>query len=294
MKLENCPLWHCDILRSDINRWISSNIPYEFIYKINKVALVLHRRLRSFIFSLKSGAKNPYIKQMATMEKGLEFENKNLGLKHLNFVRVATIHALVCVSNLYDYSKQNSGPLRSAVDAVESAVTTAVCPVYGKFKDVPDHFLGFLDDKVDKVSHKFDEHAPAPAKQVVNQAHYLVQKATQKAQKLVEEARTNGARGALHYAAAEYKNLVLVSSTKLWVKLNRNSTFKSVTEKVVPKAANLCEKYNSWLKEKSGKGYPVVGYLPSIPVDAFGKAVKEAEGKEKANADDHKSESDSD
>ncbi|KAK8310293.1 hypothetical protein V6Z11_D02G176600 [Gossypium hirsutum] len=153
---------------------------------------------------------------MATMEKGLEFENKNLGLKHLNFVRVATIHALVCISNLYNYSKQNSGPLRSTVDAVERAVTTAVGPVYGKFKDVPDHFLGFLDNKVDEVSHKFDEHAPAPAKQVVNQAHDLVQKA----QKLVEEARTNGARGALHYAAAEYKNLVLLVKGEEWKRLS--------------------------------------------------------------------------
>ncbi|GMJ13289.1 LD-associated protein 1, small rubber particle protein [Hibiscus trionum] len=229
---------------------------------------------------------------METMDK-VEFENKNLGLKHLNFVRVAAIHALVCVSNLYDYSKRNSGPLRSTVDNVESAVTTVVGPVYQKFKDVPDHLLGFIDNKVDEASHKLDAHVPESAKQVASQAHDLVQKATQKAQKLVDEARTNGPRGALHYAAAEYKNFLVVNSTKLWVKLNHNSTFNSVAEKVVPKAAELLEKYNGLVKEMSGKGYPAFGYLPLIPVDELGKAVKKAESKGKAREDDRKSDSDS-
>ena len=69
-------------------------------------------------------------------------------MKHLAFVRVAAIRTLVCVSNLYGYAKQNSGPLRSTVGTVEGAVTTVVGPVYEKFKDVPDHLLGFLDKKV--------------------------------------------------------------------------------------------------------------------------------------------------
>ncbi|KAE8716608.1 REF/SRPP-like protein [Hibiscus syriacus] len=228
---------------------------------------------------------------MATMDEDVEFENKDLGLKHLKFVRVAAIHALVCVSNLYDYSKRSSGPLRSTVDNIESAVTTVVGPLYQKFKDVPDHLLGFLDNKVDEASHKLDVHVPASAKQVVSHAHDLVQKATQKAQELVDEARTNGPRGALHYAAVEYKNLMVVNSTKLWVILNHNSTFNSVTERVVPKAAELSEKYNGLVKEMSGKGYPVFGYLPLIPVDEFGKAVKKVEAKDKAQVDDHKSDS---
>ncbi|KAK9008342.1 hypothetical protein V6N11_075240 [Hibiscus sabdariffa] len=230
---------------------------------------------------------------MATMDKEVEFQNKNQGLKHLNFVRVAAIHALVCISNLYDYSKRNSGSLRSTVDNVESAVTAVVGPVYQRFKDLPVHLLGFLDNKVDEASHKLDAHVPASAKQVASQAHDLVQKATQKAQKLVDEARTNGARGALLYAAAEYKNFLVLNSTKLWVKLNHNSTFNSVTERVVPKAAELSEKYNGLVKEMSGKGYPGFGYLPLIPVDEFGKVIKKTEAKGKAHADDHKSDSDS-
>lgn len=81
----------------------------------------------------------------------METEKKNskeLGLKHLGFVRVAAIQILASVSNLYDYAKQNSGSLKSAVEKVEGAVTAVVTPVYHKFKDVPDSLLVFLDHKV--------------------------------------------------------------------------------------------------------------------------------------------------
>ena len=69
-------------------------------------------------------------------------------MKRLGFVRVAAIHALVYMSNLYDYAKQNSGPLRSTIGTIEGAVTTIVGPVYEKFKGIPDALLSFLDKKV--------------------------------------------------------------------------------------------------------------------------------------------------
>lgn len=69
-------------------------------------------------------------------------------LKHLGFVRVFTVNAVVLISNLYEYAKQNSGPLKSTVGTVENAVTTVVRPVYEKIKDVPDDVLVFLDKKV--------------------------------------------------------------------------------------------------------------------------------------------------
>ncbi|GMJ08192.1 LD-associated protein 1, small rubber particle protein [Hibiscus trionum] len=230
---------------------------------------------------------------MASMEtKEVEFENKDL--KHLGFVRVAAIRTLVYVSYLYEYAKQNSGPLRSTVGTVEGAVTTAVSPVYGRLKDVPDHLLAFLDKKVDEASHKFDDHVPAKAKQAIYQAQDLVHKTAQHARTLINEVRTKGPRGALHYAAGEYKQLVVVCSTKLWVKLNHNSTFRSMAEKVVPTAANLSGKYNIFINDMSGKGYPLFGYLPLIPVDEFSKQIKLAEAKEKEHLDDHKSDSSSD
>lgn len=78
----------------------------------------------------------------------METENKNRELKRLGMVRMAAIQAVMCMSNLYDYAKRNSGPLRSTVGTVEGAVTTVVGPVFVKFKDVPDDLLVFLDNKV--------------------------------------------------------------------------------------------------------------------------------------------------
>jgi len=80
----------------------------------------------------------------------METQRKNQELKHLGFVRLAAIHALLCATSLYDYAKQNSGPLRSAVGTVEGAVTAVVGPVYQKLKGVPDDLLVFLDKKVPK------------------------------------------------------------------------------------------------------------------------------------------------
>ncbi|QHN81374.1 REF/SRPP-like protein [Arachis hypogaea] len=81
---------------------------------------------------------------MATTEKEVKFENKNKELKHLGFVRVAAIQTFVVVTNLYEYAKQNSGPLRSAVGTVEGTVTSVLGPVYNKLKDVPDDVLFLL------------------------------------------------------------------------------------------------------------------------------------------------------
>jgi len=78
-----------------------------------------------------------------------DVENKSHeGLKHLGFVKIAAIKGFVCVSNLYDFAKQNSGPLRSAVGTVEDTVTTVLGPVYSKFKGVPNRLLLFVDNKV--------------------------------------------------------------------------------------------------------------------------------------------------
>lgn len=78
----------------------------------------------------------------------VEVKKSNGQLKRLGFVRMIAINALVCLSNLYEYAKQSSGPLKSTVGTVESTVTTVVGPFYNQFKGVPDDLLVFLDEKV--------------------------------------------------------------------------------------------------------------------------------------------------
>ncbi|XP_010531607.1 PREDICTED: REF/SRPP-like protein At1g67360 [Tarenaya hassleriana] len=229
------------------------------------------------------------------METANKNKEKELELRHLGFVRIAAIQALVCVSNLYDYAKQNSGPLKSAVVTVESAVTSVVTPVYDKFKDVPDTLLLFLDNKVDEASHKFDKHAPPLAKQVVSQANVLIHRAAEKAQNLFREAQTGGAKAAFSYAAMEYKNFLVINSVRAWTKLNQYKPIHKVSDKALPIAAHLSEKYNRIVKDMSQKGYPIIGYLPLVPVEDISKAYKEEDAApKKGDADAKNSCSDSD
>ncbi|XP_015869533.3 REF/SRPP-like protein At1g67360 [Ziziphus jujuba] len=235
---------------------------------------------------------------MASSNK-METESRNQELKHLGFVRVAAIQALVCMSNLYDYAKQNSGPLRSVVGTVEGAVTTVVGPVYEKFKDVPDDFLSFADKKVDEATYKFDKHAPPLAKQVVSRAHCYMVKASEKARKFVNVAQTGGPRAAIHCAATEYKQLVLNQAVRLWVGVNQCPPVHTVAQKAAPTAAQLSEKYNRTVKDLTTRGYTVFGYFPLVPIDEIAKAFKQGESETGKKMDSDassgdKSDSDSD
>ncbi|KAL2343458.1 hypothetical protein Fmac_004743 [Flemingia macrophylla] len=196
-------------------------------------------------------------------------------LKHLGFVKIAAIKAFVCVSNLYDFVKQNSGPLRSAVGTVEDTVTTFLGPVSHKFKAVPNHLLLFVDNKVDEARYKMDKNAPPLVKQVASGVNCLVQEVTQKAEKVVSEAQCGGARAAARYVATESKQIVVFSSVKLWNVLNHYPPFHAVAEVVVPTAAHWSEKYNNVIKNTSeSKGFALLKYLPLIPIDEIAKEFK--------------------
>ena len=233
---------------------------------------------------------------MAT--ESVEIECKNGELKHLGFVRIATIHVMVLVSNLYDYAKNNSGPLRSTVGSVEGAVTSVVGPVYEKFKGVPSDLLVFVDKKVDEATHKFDEHAPPLAKQVVSKAQGIVHKASEKAQALVHEAQVGGPGAAVHYATAESKHFLLAQSVKVWLALDQIAPFHGVAEMAVPTAAHWSQKYNHAVTDLTGKGYTVFSYLPLVPIKEIAKEFKQSkagkEGDADAAHDSHDSSSDSD
>lgn len=75
-------------------------------------------------------------------------DNSGKGLKYLEFVQVAAIYIIVCFSSLYEYAKENSGPLKPGVQTVEGTVKTVIGPVYEKFHDVPFELLKFVDRKV--------------------------------------------------------------------------------------------------------------------------------------------------
>lgn len=69
-------------------------------------------------------------------------------LKYLDFVQSAVIYFVVCFSTVYEYAKENAGPLKPGVHTVESTVKTVIGPVCERFHDVPYELLKFIDLKV--------------------------------------------------------------------------------------------------------------------------------------------------
>nr|GMD98032.1 REF/SRPP-like protein At1g67360 [Ipomoea batatas] len=207
-------------------------------------------------------------------------------LMHLGFVRVVTVNAVVIISNLYEYAKQNSGPLKSTVGTVENAVTTVVRPVYDKFKDVPDDVLVFLDRKVDEAIEKFDEHAPPMAKKLVSQAHIVVQKASHVAQDLIQEAKVAGPRAAIYHAGTMSKQFGVSQFAVLWFHINLSPALHSIAEIATPTAAHWSEKYNELVKAMKAKGYDIFYYVPLVPVEEISKAYKQVEAAAAKKDDD--------
>ncbi|KAA8533310.1 hypothetical protein F0562_033157 [Nyssa sinensis] len=160
----------------------------------------------------------------------IEMENSDGKLKHLEFARMIAINALVCLSDLYEYAKQNSGPLKSTVGTVESAVATVVGPVYEKFRGVPGDLLVFLDKKVDEATVKFDKHAPSLAKQVVGRGHFMVQKASQEAQTILREAQVGGPHAAIDYTSKLFKQSLLSQGVRVWYGVNQIPPFHAISK----------------------------------------------------------------
>uniref|UniRef100_A0A5B7BHM3 REF/SRPP-like protein n=1 Tax=Davidia involucrata TaxID=16924 RepID=A0A5B7BHM3_DAVIN len=196
----------------------------------------------------------------------IEIENKERELKHLGLARMVAINALVCVSNLYEYAKQNSGSLKSTVGTVESAVTTVVGPVYEKLKGVPDDLLVFIDKKVDEATVKFDKYAPPSAKQVVGQAHIVVRKGSQVAQTILREVQVGGPCAAMGTLC---KQLV----ARVWYGVNQVPLLHTVAEMAV----HWSEKYNKSIADMTAKGYTVFNHFPLFPIDEMAKAAKKGE-----------------
>ncbi|KAI3720615.1 hypothetical protein L2E82_31605 [Cichorium intybus] len=57
-------------------------------------------------------------------------------LKYLDFVQSAVIYFVVCFLTVYEYAKENVGPLKPGVQTVESIVKTVIGPVCERFHDV--------------------------------------------------------------------------------------------------------------------------------------------------------------
>ncbi|KAJ9681870.1 hypothetical protein PVL29_017980 [Vitis rotundifolia] len=207
-------------------------------------------------------------------------------LKYLEFVQVATLHAVLCFSNLYEYAKERSGPLKPGVQTVEGTVKTVVAPVYDKFHDVPIELLRFIDRKVDESVSKFGKQVPPVVKQVSSQAVAAAQKAPSVARAVTSEVQRSGivdtASGLAKSAYTKcepaakdlytkYEPVAQHYAVSAWHSLNRLPLFPQVVQVVVPTAAYCSEKYNQTVLSTAEKGYKVSTYLPLVPTEKITK-----------------------
>ncbi|GFZ19438.1 rubber elongation factor protein [Actinidia rufa] len=214
------------------------------------------------------------------------------GLKYLDFVQVAAIYVVVCLSSLYEYAKENSGPLKPGVQTVEGTVKTVIGPVYEKFHDVPFELLKFVDRKVDDSMNELDRHVPPLVKQVSCQVLSAAQKAPELARAVASEVQRDGVVDTATNIAknvyvkyeptakelySKYEPVAEQYAVLAWRSLNRIPLFPQVAGIVVPTAAYWTEKYNQTVNCTAGRGFAVAAYLPLVPIERIAKVFEESE-----------------
>ncbi|WOL11819.1 hypothetical protein Cni_G20583 [Canna indica] len=219
-----------------------------------------------------------------------EMSREREGLKYLDFVQVAALQAVVCLSGLYDFARENSGPLKPGVRSVENAVKSVVGPVYERFRDVPFQFLKFADRKVGETLTELDRHVPSVLKSASAQAYTAAQKAPEVTRSLAGEVQRSGVVATASGVArdlysryepvakelyAQYEPAAERYAVGAWRSLNRLPVFPQVAQILVPTAAYWTERYNKAVDGAAAKGYAVAQYLPTVPVERIAKVFGE-------------------
>ncbi|XWS31705.1 hypothetical protein CRYUN_Cryun23aG0099100 [Craigia yunnanensis] len=204
-------------------------------------------------------------------------EENDKKLKYLDFVQVAAIYAVVCLSSIYEYAKENSGPLKLGVQTVEG---TVIGPVYDKFHDVPFELLKFVDRKVDESLSELDRHVPSLVKQASSQARAMASEVQRAG--VVNAAKTITRTVYTKYEPTakelyyKYEPVAEKFAVSAWRSLNLLPLFPQVAQIVVPSAAYWSDKYNQAVYYSGERGYAVASYIPLIPIDRVAKVFEDS------------------
>ncbi|MBA0592617.1 stress-related protein [Gossypium raimondii] len=202
-------------------------------------------------------------------------ENIQKKLKYLDFIQVVSIYVVVCVSSIYEYAKENSGPLKPGVQTVEETVKTVIGPVYDKFRDVPFELLKFVDCKVDKSLSQLERHVPSMVKQSSSQARTVASEVQRVGVVDVAKSITRDIYTKYKLTAKamydKYERVAEQYAVFAWRSLNRLPFFPQVAQVVLPTTAYWSEKYNQVVQHFGENGYVVAAYLPLIPINRIAK-----------------------
>ncbi|KAL6499482.1 hypothetical protein OROGR_027392 [Orobanche gracilis] len=222
-------------------------------------------------------------------------EKKMKGIKYLDFVQVATVYVIVCCSIIYEYAKENSGPLRPGVQSVERAVKTVIGPVFEKLHHIPFQLLKFADLKVDESIIVMDHHVPVLLKLASHQAWAATHSAANMARELACEVQHFGlidtASKIIKTAYIKYELIAEQYAATAWRSLNGLPLFSQMAHIMVPTAAYWADKYNQVVAYSVERGYAVSYYLPFVPIErivkAFGGAESEPDVSTAANGGEY-------
>lgn len=210
------------------------------------------------------------------------------GLRYLGFFHDAAQKATARLSNIYGYAKENSGPLRQGVDAMEGAVKYFVMPVYQKVEGKPFEILQFADKKVGNVIDKLDRCVPPAVKSRTYEFYGAAKRAPEVARSVVTEVRQVGPVekikevGKTLYAKSEPSAKHLYNKYEpvaerwflfAWYKLRQFPLVPQVVEALIPPSAYCVEKYNYGVQYLSDGEYRVAACLPIVPVQKIKNTI---------------------
>ncbi|GMP87718.1 hypothetical protein CsSME_00039973 [Camellia sinensis var. sinensis] len=180
-------------------------------------------------------------------------------LKYLDIIQVATIYVIVCFSSLYEYAKENAGPLKPGVQTVEGIVKTVIESVYDKFHDIPFELLKLIDRKQELSAAQKDPEVTRAVASEVQQTGLFKYEPTAKE------------------LSVKYEPMGEQYAVSSWQSINRLPSFPQVAGIVVSTAAYWMDKYNQVVCYTAEKRFTVAAYMPLVPIDRIVKVFEEAE-----------------
>jgi hypothetical protein len=218
------------------------------------------------------------------------------GFRYLGFFHDAAQKATARLSSIYGYARENSGPLKQGVYAMEGAVKFCVNPVYQKVEGKPLEILQFADKKVGNVIDKLDSCVPPALKSRTYEIYGAAKKAPEVARSVVTEVRQVGPVEKIKevaktlYAKSEpsaknlynkYEPVAEKWCLLAWYKLRQFPLVPQVVEALIPPSAYCVEKYNYGVQYLSDGEYRVAACLPIVPVEKIKNRIyRELERKE--------------
>ncbi|KAI3935329.1 hypothetical protein MKW98_027149 [Papaver atlanticum] len=218
--------------------------------------------------------------QLETVDQQPEMTDRSVkeNLKHLAFIHIATVQAVVFLTKIYNFAKEKSGPLKPGVESVEGTLKTVVAPVYHKFKDIPYNVLKFIDKRVDESK------VPSVVKEISREAQIVGSEVQRSG--LVETARAFAMNAytkvepSAKEAYAKYEPIAEKYAAITWRNLNKLPLFPTVANIMLPTASMLADTYNSAVSNATERKLPASSFLHLIPKERIAKVFSTEAGTE--------------